>query len=95
MITTKDKVKQAVPVLKHCAMKTYEGVGVKLHAFLTSLVHGSVWSPSRPRRFALGKFRTVYIRYEAGAVVKRKNTCPCRESNSGGPAYPVAYLSYV
>jgi len=32
-------------------MKTYRGVEVQLHAFLTSALDGGEWSVSRPGRF--------------------------------------------
>jgi hypothetical protein len=32
-------------------MKTYWGVNVQLHAFLTSTLYGGEWSASRPSRF--------------------------------------------
>jgi len=36
-------------------MKTYEGVEVQLHAFLTAALGGFELSVSRPGRFTLGK----------------------------------------
>jgi hypothetical protein len=35
-------------------MKTYGGVYVQIHVFLTSALVGGEWSASRPGRFALG-----------------------------------------
>jgi hypothetical protein len=32
-------------------MKTYEGVEIQIHVFLTSVLVGSEWSASRPGRF--------------------------------------------
>jgi len=34
---------QVVPVLKYYTIKTYGGVKVKLHAFVTSVVDGDEW----------------------------------------------------
>jgi hypothetical protein len=36
-------------------MKTYRGVDVDFHIFLTSALVGGEWSASRPCRFTLGK----------------------------------------
>jgi hypothetical protein len=36
-------------------MKTYWGVDVQIHAFLTSALGGGEWSDSRPGRFNLGE----------------------------------------
>jgi hypothetical protein len=36
-------------------MKTYEGVGVQTHVFLTSALVGDEWSASRLGRFTPGK----------------------------------------
>jgi hypothetical protein len=38
-------------VIKHYAMKAYEGVDVYIHIFLTSALVGGEWSASRPCRF--------------------------------------------
>jgi hypothetical protein len=35
------------PVVKHCVMKTYDKLEVKLHAFLTSQLHEGKWAASR------------------------------------------------
>jgi hypothetical protein len=35
-------------------MKTYGGVDVQIHVFLTSALVGGDWSASRPGRFSLG-----------------------------------------
>jgi hypothetical protein len=76
------------------AMKTNEGVKVKLHAFLTSTLDEGEWSASRlgpfnPRERAPG---THWIgnctgpRAGLDVVVNRKYLCPCREFNSSRPA---------
>jgi hypothetical protein len=36
-------------------MKTYGGMGVEIHVFLTSTLVGGEWSASRPGRFTRGK----------------------------------------
>jgi len=45
------KKSKVVPVPKHHAMKTYCGVKVQLHTFLTSALVGTERSISRPGRF--------------------------------------------
>jgi hypothetical protein len=42
-------------LINHRAMKTYGGVAVQLHAFLTSALRGGEWSVSRPGRFTSRK----------------------------------------
>jgi hypothetical protein len=42
-------------VLVHYAIKTYRGVDVYSHIFLTSPLVGGVWSVSRPCRFTTGE----------------------------------------
>jgi len=61
-----------------------------LHAFLLSALDGGEWSASRCGRYTPG---SLWIRAWVGtrsgldAMVKRKkNPCPCRESNPGRPA---------
>jgi hypothetical protein len=39
---------KVVPVVKHYAMKTYGGVDVWIHVFMTSAQIGGEWSASRP-----------------------------------------------
>jgi hypothetical protein len=60
-------------------MKTYGGVDVQIHVFLTSALVGDEWSASRPGRFTLGqragthlKGRWVGSRAGLGDVKKRK-----------------------
>jgi hypothetical protein len=71
-------------------MKTYCGVGVQLHAFLTSALDGGEWSATRPGRFtpkdrALGAHwieSWVGPRAVPDAVVKRKiPSCWCLTFN--------------
>jgi hypothetical protein len=65
-------------------MKTYWGVEVQLHSFLTSALDGGEWSPSRlgrftPRERAPGTHWTggwVGPRVVLDAVVKRKIPSP-------------------
>jgi hypothetical protein len=40
-----------VLVIKHYAIKSYGGVDVQIHIFLTSALVGGEWSASRPYRF--------------------------------------------
>jgi hypothetical protein len=80
-------------------MKTYWGVEVYLHAFLTSALDGGEWSTSRhgrftPRERALGTHWIggwVGPRAVLDAVVKRKIPSPRRESKPRTPiVQPVA-----
>jgi hypothetical protein len=50
-VKVKAKVKLSLCLNKHHAMKTYWGVEVKLHAFLTLAPHGDEWSASFPGSF--------------------------------------------
>jgi hypothetical protein len=60
----------------HYAIKTYGGVEVYIHAFLTSALVGGEWSASRPGRFPSGESvpRTHCMGPRAGlnAAEKRK-----------------------
>jgi hypothetical protein len=40
--------------MKHYAMKTYGGVDVQIHVFLTSKLYGDEWSSSRPMEITAG-----------------------------------------
>jgi hypothetical protein len=44
---TSGKVKLSLYLTKHYAMKTYGGVDVQIHVFLTSALVGGEWSASR------------------------------------------------
>jgi len=75
-------------------MKTYWGVEVQLHAFLTSALYGCEWSDSRSGLFTPGARDTgthlirgsVNLRVSLDAVEKRKiHHCPSQELNSGRP----------
>jgi hypothetical protein len=65
-------------------MKTYEGVEIYLHAFLTSALDEGEWTFSRPSRFPLREYPPVATGQEAGwapehvldAVTKRKMPAP-------------------
>jgi hypothetical protein len=50
-IRVKEAVNLSLCLTKHYAIKTYWGVEVQLHAFLTSAIDGGVWSASHPGRF--------------------------------------------
>jgi hypothetical protein len=75
-------------------MKTYGGVEVQLHAFLTSALDADQQSVSRyggltPWETASGTNwigRWVGPRAGLDAEVKWRNPCPCRESNPARPA---------
>jgi hypothetical protein len=82
----KGKVKLSLCLTKHHAMKTYWGVEVQLHAFLTSALDGGEWSASRPGRFTPREKApfthwiggSVGPRADLDAVVKRKISSPGR-----------------
>jgi hypothetical protein len=95
----KVKVKLSLCLSQHHAMKTYWGVELQLHAFLTSALGGGEWSDSRPGRFTprerapsshwIGGWmgpRTVL-----GTVVKRSIPSPRLESKPRTPTVqPIA-----
>jgi hypothetical protein len=45
---------------EHHTIKTYWGVEVKLHAFLTSALDGGEWSASQPGRFTPGEYSSRF-----------------------------------
>jgi hypothetical protein len=51
----KIKVKLSLYLTKHHATKTYGGVEVQFHVFLTSALGGGEWLASRPGRFTSGE----------------------------------------
>jgi hypothetical protein len=51
-------------------MKTYGGVDIWIHVFLTSALVGGQWSASRLSRFTPGE-RASYIRWTGGCVDPR------------------------
>jgi len=51
----KGKVKLFLCLTKHRATKTYWGVEVQIHAFVTSAQDGGEWSDSRPGYFIPGE----------------------------------------
>jgi len=66
-------------------MKTYWGVEVQLHAFLTETLNGGKWSASCPDCFTPRKrapsthlIGWVNPRASLGTVAKRKIPCPAR-----------------
>jgi hypothetical protein len=77
----KPKAKLSLCLAKHHAMKTYWGLEVQLHAFLTSALKGDEWSASRPGRLTTGVRAPgnhwtggwVDTRASLDAVAKRKN----------------------
>jgi len=56
--------------------KMYEGLEVKLHVFLTPVLHGGEWSASRPGRFTPEE-RASGTHWIGGWVG------PCQDSNPG------------
>jgi hypothetical protein len=66
------KVKLLLCLTKHNAMKTYLGVELQRHAFLTSTPDGGDLSASWPSRFTVG------YRASLDAVYKSKITSFCR-----------------
>jgi hypothetical protein len=65
-----DKVKLTLCLTKHYAMKTYGGVDVYIHVFLTLAQVGDEWSASCLCRFTSGKEPSVPIKLEAGWATK-------------------------
>jgi hypothetical protein len=51
----KGYIGKAVPVFNHYATKTYGGVDVQAHVFVTSALVGSEWSASSPARSTPGE----------------------------------------
>jgi hypothetical protein len=86
-------------------MKTYKGVDVYIHIFLTSALIGGEWSDSRLGRFTPGKESLVPIVYEDGWIPepvwktwRSENSWPYRALNSDtSVVQPVAsqYISFI
>jgi hypothetical protein len=49
-------------------MKSYDGVDVQIHIFLTSALAGVEWSASRPGRFTPGETASVPIGEDVGWI---------------------------
>jgi hypothetical protein len=89
------KVSLSLCLTKHHTIKTYRGVEVQLHAFLTSALDAGEWWSSGTGRFTPGKgahgshWIGPWVGSGTGldAVTKRKYPCVCRESNHGRPAH--------
>jgi hypothetical protein len=81
----KVKLKLSLCLTKHHPMKTYGGVEVQLHPFLTSAVGAGESSASRSARFTpwLGGPES---RSGRGGEKKYNLRCPCREWSPGRPA---------
>jgi hypothetical protein len=77
-------LKLSLCLTKHHAVKTYVGMEVWLHPFLTSALDGDEWSASRPRHFTCGErapgaYRIggwVGPRASLDAEAKRKKSVP-------------------
>jgi hypothetical protein len=84
----------------HHSMKTYGGVEVQPHAFLTSTLDGDEWSASRlgcfiprergPSTHWIGGW--VGLRASLEAVAKRKSSCPCPELKPGRPVHSLVTI---
>jgi hypothetical protein len=70
-------------------MKTYGGIEVQFHVFVTSALYGGLWSASSPGCFVPGenapdihwKWGFLGSRACLDAVPKTKAPCFCQESN--------------
>jgi hypothetical protein len=86
------KVKLSLCLTKHHAMKTYLGVEVKLHAFLTSALDAGERSASRPGLFTLRvkapgtHWIGDWVDYRIVTDAMGFHNCPWRESNTGRQA---------
>jgi hypothetical protein len=83
-------------LIKHHAVKTYWGVEVLLHAFLTLAVGGGEWSASFSGHFAPGAHCMggwVDPQSQSGRDGEEKTRhCPCRELNPGRPAHSLVCI---
>ena len=61
-----EKVKLFLPKIGRCI--SLGEAEVRLHAFLSSALHGGEWSASRPGRFTPGKKTPVHIQEVAGVA---------------------------
>jgi hypothetical protein len=85
-------LKLSLCLIKHVTTKTWGSGGIA-PPFLTSALDGGEWPVSNPDRFTPRKMAPgphwiggwVGLRDSLDAVKKRKS-CPCRESNPGRPA---------
>jgi hypothetical protein len=90
-------VKLSLCLTKHHAVKTYWGVEVQRHTFLTAALEGDEWSDSRPGRFTPGERvpSSHWIGSWGGTragldgVVKRQIPSPRRESTPPPPRTPI------
>jgi hypothetical protein len=80
------KVKLSLCLTKHHAMKTYWGVEVYLHTFLTSALDGGEWSASPPVHFTPSYSLIMGLGLEAVAKRKISRHCPFQELNPVRPA---------
>jgi hypothetical protein len=85
----KENVKFSLSLIKHHGMKTYRGVEVQPHTFLTSALHGHhgqlhAWLLETqgipPSTQWVGHWASQ--RADLDVVEKRKISCSCLESNS-------------
>jgi len=90
------QVKLFLWLTTHHSMKTYGGVDMYLHVFLTSVVDGGEWSASRSSHFTPGEEIPVihwigdWVDHRANVdvVVRRRKAflCSCQEFKSCSPA---------
>jgi hypothetical protein len=66
-------------------MKTYWGVEVQLHAFLTSALDGGEWSASRPGRFTPQGMNPWYLLDRMLGGPQSRSGCGGEEKNSQTP----------
>jgi hypothetical protein len=70
-------MKFSLRLIKYHGIKTYGGVDVWLHSFLTSALDGGEWSASLPGRFTLRKRAHDTYLYEAEWDAEAKRISPC------------------
>jgi hypothetical protein len=64
-----------VHIIKHYAMKTYRGVKVQLHTFLTSALVRGQWSALSPGRFSSGKEPRCPLNWKLGGPQRGSRRC--------------------
>jgi hypothetical protein len=77
-------MKLSLCLIKHHAMKTYGGVEVQLHTFLTSALVGGEWFVSRAGCFTPGE-RAPGTHWERGRVNPRAGLDAVRKTGTSLP----------